>query len=274
MKASGQSVTEYGIVMALVAVVGILGVKLLGQALNLKFTAMVPGPAQVSFHPGTTAGSNNQDGSTQSAGLENNSDGSSTNTDQVDHNTSDSTLGSNVSDSPGPVLVAGSLGSEEQLQAYSEQLIQFASKFKQEEPDLYNLLVQLGQHGKTMGQQLTKYEKEPSSNMGNAIMALSAPPGSAQTSSTYNQLSAVGQATVSSLMAYSETWKKIQTSSEYNQLSPEDQATIIQLAQSSLQVTKGVMFPKNAGQGGGSGTQTVINNSNQIKHCGSKMQCG
>jgi hypothetical protein len=113
----GQSLSEYGFVMALVVIVAIAGVRMLGQNLNWKFGSMLPGPS-------TVAGNHGQQDGSQNGGSGSGS-GSSAQGSGGQGNGSSKYSGPDGSDlNNATVEVAGGLGNQEQQQENGQQLDQ------------------------------------------------------------------------------------------------------------------------------------------------------
>jgi hypothetical protein len=248
----GQSLSEYGFVMALVVIVAIAGVRMLGQNLNWKFGSMLPGPSTVAAHNEQQSGSQNGGsgsgsgaGAQGSGGQRNGSskysgpDGSDLNNATVEvagglgnqeqqqengqqRNHSGQNKGGSEQNTS-PLDGSENKGSdtkkaeqpithEQQLQQYSNQLMQLAKKFKNQYPELYEDLVSLAQASQMAGPTLTDYENTAVLN------------------------SNIGMAMAGSRRAISQSWRTVGMSSDYQNISPQDQAAIAKLANASLAV--------------------------------------
>jgi len=103
----GHSLTEYGLVAALVCVVSMVGIRLLGQTLNLSFGNMIPGPANVA----NVGNLNGSSGNGSSEHLSGNSEGmSGGGVDDILTSTNPNGHGDNA---PGTVQTSGGLGNQD-----------------------------------------------------------------------------------------------------------------------------------------------------------------
>jgi hypothetical protein len=176
------------------------------------------------------------------------------------------------------VQTSGSLGNEKMIFAYSDQLVNYASKFAETNPDLYNKIIQLGIAGKQMGQSITTYQLDSSQTNNDSLGDVSG--------------------------VYDTAWAAVQNSPEYLSLSPADKIQIRSLVGSSMYLADYVLEPQglpsqltdpaayvvpdpSGGTTANSGSYmvqspvsgavtpgaTVDSNSNQIIICGQNMQC-
>lgn len=144
MRRSGQSLAEYGIIITLVAIVGLAGLMLLGQGIHREFLALMGGQSigtsasQPALQPQTTTVS---------------SFATQQNTNQPTQEAVSSPMQQTVlSTPPATPQVSGSLGGNETVYANADATLDFAAKFQSTDPAVYNVLVKLGMKGKEMAQ--------------------------------------------------------------------------------------------------------------------------
>jgi hypothetical protein len=146
-KMQGQSLTEYGLIMALVALLCLPVLVLLKDSIGGGVTHMLP--SSKPNNPTTT-------NILPSGSLPNASPNTNVvNTEVVVSNV----VASQDSVDSKPVSTAGSNGDSSIVQANASKLLTIAAKYTQTTPKLSNALVQLGQLGQQMGQAIASNDK-------------------------------------------------------------------------------------------------------------------
>lgn len=233
---SGQSLTEYSIVIALIAVSCIGGLTILGNTISRDFNAMLPSPQDRAV-----ATSSSRAGGMQGGSLDIQNGGDDSVAIKLNGSKVTNDLMRQYSEI---VLTAGSLGDEKVLYGNSTKLVEYAKKLQDTEPELFNRIVKLGLVGKQMGQVMTKFQTNPD---GLNDMNL-------QTSSG----------------DYDFAWADVHKSPEYARLSREDQAFVWQLANESVGLADQVLAAKGAII---NADKTVDENSDEIIVCGINKEC-
>jgi Flp pilus assembly pilin Flp len=253
IQSCGQSVTEYGIVMALVAVVGFVGVRALGQNLNGMFSAMLPAPQAKSSPMSQSV----PEGDVLSVTTDMQTDSS---------NNSDSNLGDKTgkrhnqrdykprTPSQSDLLLekyrkvtqtVGSLGDEQKVFADANRLIKQAEKYKKTDPNLFNQIISLGIQGKKMAKKMTVYEKDATAENGNVLL--------------------------DKMMAYRDSWMKMISSPTVNKrLNKEDRVKVDTFAGTSFNLG-GAVYSGNGNVV--NADKAVDSNSNKIIDCGKQYKC-
>ena len=227
----GQSLLEYSLAAGLIALVCVGALSMLGGDVNKGFHSILPPPG---------SGTMFKDGASSDSDKSTKLSDQGTSGNQNSNSSSSKVLEQYQS----IVQTAGSLGDEKVLFGYSDQLVAHASKLQDENPALFNRIVQLGIVGKKMGKLMTAYQQSPS-RANNTILG-------------------------NSTLDYDKVWMLVQQSAEYQHLSEADKALIHQLSMASMNLA-GDVLGKN-GQVVNPGGM-VDGHSNQIITCGQNETC-
>lgn len=252
----GQNLTEYGVVMALVVVVAIVGVKLLGQTLNLKLSGMVPSRSAALSNAKNSQNGSQDGGSGQSSGS---LTGSSSGGGAKGGSDLSTSYGNNMNE-PGSVQTAGGLGSQEQQQSNSSVVrqpgqnsggtvqnttSQGASSSKGSDPaekpkDVMTHEQQLLQYSRQLMQLAKKFQNQYPELYENLMSLAQASQDAGPALTQYEKATVVNSSLGMGMAGYrrgiEQTWRTVGMSSDYRNLSPQDQAAISNLANASLTV--------------------------------------
>lgn len=256
---SGSTTAEYGIALALVAGLGIYGLKVLGPAIggNLDEAAQTKGTLSVlgavqggaGGSGGSSAGGGSGNGA-QSGG----SAGGGARPPDMNMDTAE--------DSPATVQVSGSNGDYDKVYSSSQKLTQLAEKYKDSDPAVYDMIVKLGLQGQDVASSMmgaannvNKQENAIETAGGGATVA-NASQAAEDASKNYNNQSA----------AYRDFWgMTVRTSADFQRMSPADQATVTQLAEESNVAMQ--QFTPTSNNAVSTANQ-VDNNNQQVENCG------
>ncbi len=240
----GQSLTEYAISIALVALVAVGGLVALSRSLNNGFMSILgnyspPHASSIPIHATVSGGAQNVANVVA---------------------TGKGALASspNIRAQQATVIqVSGSNGGSATVQANSQMLLALAAKYKDTEPALANLIEQLAQKGYSVASSMSYYDKsggieDPNNSMGG-------PNGVCP--------------------QYKSLWNQVLQSPEYSNLSADDQTLVNALAEDSYSRASDVFFA-GAMQGVGqtpaknvSASAQVVNSNSQTIHTCSGGAC-
>lgn len=225
----GQTLSEYGLIMGLALLVGLAGLFNLSGAVQNGFANILTSQA----HPTTTIPGNAGQTAVTAHAL------------NAQPNTQMPVVqGPQITTAGSSVQVSGANGGK--VYANSQKLFEVAAAYQTSNPAIYNLLIQLGNSGLTLGGTLSEIEAGKTTSI----------------ESNFNL----------DYHDYSSLAAKLKTSKAFESLSPADQALVLSLTQNTTKMTIDALN----GLGGEPATpaSTVVKqNSTTTKGCGEKGHC-
>ncbi len=223
----GQTISEYGLIMGLALLVGLAALFNLSATVQNGFANMLRGHSASSPIPGNAGQMAATPAVNAQASME-----------------MPIVQGSQITTTGSSVQVSGANGGK--IYANSQKLFEIAAAYQANNPTLYNLLIQLGNSGLTLGGKLGDIEAGKTTVLESNF------------SLDYDD--------------YSSLAAKLKTSKAFKLLSPADQALVLSLTQNTTKMTIDALN----GLGGEPATpaSTVVKqNSTTTKGCGEKGHC-
>ncbi|MCE3235783.1 MAG: hypothetical protein K0Q50_1963 [Vampirovibrio sp.] len=223
----GQTISEYGLIMGLGLLIGIAGLLNLSGSLQNGFSNMLMNHA----HPNSTPDNASQPVTALAKNTQANTEM------PVVQNSQTPTAGSSVQ-------VSGANGGK--VYANSQKLFAVAAPYQTSNPALYNLLIQLGYSGLTLGGKLSDIETGKTTSIENNFNL------------DYHD--------------YSSLAAQVKTSEAFKSLSPADQELVVTLTKNTTQTTIDCLNSI-GGETIISASAVVQQNSTTIKGCGENGHC-
>lgn len=220
---AGNTTAEYGLALALVVGLGMYGLKALGPAIggNLDKAATTKGTISVlsPVQGGSVSSGGNAQGADGPQGNQSGGEGSRLN------------LNMDVDNSPvATTQVSGSNGDYDKVYASSKKLFDIAEKYKDSDPEVYKMIIKLGEQGQTVASSMmgaannVKKQENAIETVGGGTAVANASQAAEDASKNYNSQSG----------AYRDLWgMSVRTSTDFQRLSPADQALVTKLAEES-----------------------------------------